>query len=57
MCRCPERDKIRSLPRTPTSHGFPPADAGALGAAEIIAPFCSVRQDLVCPTLTLSLTV
>jgi hypothetical protein len=23
MCRCPERDKIRSLPRTPTSHGFP----------------------------------
>ena len=33
MCRCPERDKIRSFPRTSTLHGSPPADAGALGAA------------------------
>jgi hypothetical protein len=23
MCRCPERDTIRSLPRTTASHGFP----------------------------------
>jgi hypothetical protein len=34
LCRCPERDKLRSLPRTPTPHGSPPADASALGAAE-----------------------
>jgi hypothetical protein len=39
MCRCPERDKLRSLPRTPTPHGSPPADAGALGAAEALLPF------------------
>jgi hypothetical protein len=54
MCRCPERDTIRSLPRTTTSHGFPPADAGALGATEIIAPFCGVRQAYSSQTLTLS---
>jgi len=57
MCRCPERDTIRSLPRTTTSHGFPPADAGALGATEIIAPFCGVRQASSAQTLTLSLSV
>jgi hypothetical protein len=39
MCRCPERDKLRSLPRTPTPQGSPPADAGALGAAEALLPF------------------
>jgi len=47
----------RSLPRTTTSHGFPPADAGALGAAEIIAPFCSFSQVSSAQILTLSLTV
>jgi hypothetical protein len=39
MCRCPERDKLRSLLRAPTPHGSPPADAGALGAAEALLPF------------------
>ena len=36
---CPERDKVRSLPRTPTPHGSPPADAGALRAAQALLPF------------------
>jgi hypothetical protein len=34
MCRCPERDKTRSIPPDPNLHGSPPADAGALGAME-----------------------
>jgi len=38
---CPERDKLRSLPRTPTPHGSPPAYAGALGAAEALLPFAA----------------
>ena len=33
----PRARKVRSLPRTPTSHGLP-QPAGALGAAVIITP-------------------
>jgi hypothetical protein len=57
MCRCPERDKLRSLPRTPTPHGSPPADAGALGAAEATVIELSQSSWLVgrCfPTLSVS---
>jgi hypothetical protein len=46
MCRCPERDKLRSLPRTPTPHGSPPADAGALGAVadRLLSVACTLLE-------------
>jgi hypothetical protein len=44
MYRRPERDKIGPPPDPDPVWLSPQADAGALGAAEITAPFCSVRQ-------------
>ena len=47
MCRCPERDKIRSLPRTPTSHGFPQLMRARSGQRESLLLFVAfVRSPL-----------
>ena len=56
MWRCPERDKIRSLPRTPTCMALPQLMRARSGQSKR-APFRSVRQVSSAHTRTISLTV